>query len=142
MNTLTTSFIRRLRERDEGAWFELWAVFGPVLRAQLSKWGKGLLGLRIIGGDTVTTAVTRAAHGASHHVAEGMQGLGKLHSVDTFHPSIRRAKSRIRALIARSEVAEDPRHAENTLKWLLRTEPSADEALQIAALGLGFPQET
>ncbi len=44
MNTLTTSFVRRLRQRDEAAWFELWEVFGPVLRAQLSKWGRGRIG--------------------------------------------------------------------------------------------------
>lgn len=48
MNTLTTSFIRRLRNRDEAAWFELWAVFGPVLRAQLSKWGRGRIGSETI----------------------------------------------------------------------------------------------
>ncbi len=29
---------------------------------------------------------------------------------------------------------EDPSHAEDTLKWLLRLSPRADEALQIAAL--------
>ncbi|MCH7574972.1 MAG: DUF4202 family protein [Candidatus Marinimicrobia bacterium] len=38
-------------------------------------------------------------------------------------------------MIAGSKVPEDPRHAENTLKWLLKLEPEADEALQIAALG-------
>ncbi len=48
MNTLTTSFIRRLREHDEAAWFELWEVFGPVLRAQLSKWGKGRIGVETV----------------------------------------------------------------------------------------------
>jgi hypothetical protein len=32
-------------------------------------------------------------------------------------------------------VPEDPRHAENTLKWIFRHEPEADPALQIAALG-------
>jgi hypothetical protein len=32
-------------------------------------------------------------------------------------------------------VPEDPRHAENTLKWLFRLETKADPALQIAALG-------
>lgn len=47
-NTLTTSFVKRLRERDEAAWFELWAVFGPVLRAQLSKWGKGRIGAETV----------------------------------------------------------------------------------------------
>jgi RNA polymerase sigma factor (sigma-70 family) len=41
MNSITTSFIRRLRARDEAAWFELWEVFGPVIRGQLFKWGRG-----------------------------------------------------------------------------------------------------
>ena len=44
LNTLTTSFIGRLRARDEAAWFELWETFGPVIRAQLSKWGRGRIG--------------------------------------------------------------------------------------------------
>ena len=48
MNTLTTSFVRRLRERDETAWFELWEIFGPVLRAQLSKWGRGRIGVETV----------------------------------------------------------------------------------------------
>jgi len=44
------------------------------------------------------------------------------------------AKRKIRAIIAGSEVPEDPRHAENTLEWLLRLSSNADQALQIAAL--------
>jgi hypothetical protein len=48
--------------------------------------------------------------------------------------SIGGARQRIRAIIAGSQVPEDPRHAENTLKWLFRLEPKADPALQIAAL--------
>jgi hypothetical protein len=44
------------------------------------------------------------------------------------------AKEKIRAVIAGSKVPEDPRHAENTLEWLLKLEPTADSALQIAAL--------
>jgi RNA polymerase sigma factor (sigma-70 family) len=48
MNTLTTSFVRRLRERDEAAWFELWQTFGPVLRAQLAKWGRGRIGAETV----------------------------------------------------------------------------------------------
>ena len=48
MNTLTTSFIARLRDRDEAAWFELWETFGPVLRAQLSKWGRGHIGVETV----------------------------------------------------------------------------------------------
>ncbi len=48
MNTLTTSFVQRLRDRDETAWFELWQTFGPVLRAQLSKWGRGRIGVETV----------------------------------------------------------------------------------------------
>ncbi len=48
--------------------------------------------------------------------------------------SIKCANQRIREIIAGSGVPEDPRHAENTLKWLFRLEPEADPALQIAAL--------
>ena len=48
MNTLTTSFIKRLRDHDDSAWFELWQDFGPVLRAQLSKWGKGRIGVETV----------------------------------------------------------------------------------------------
>ena len=44
LNNLTTGFISRLRARDQGAWYELWETFGPVLRAQLAKWGKGRIG--------------------------------------------------------------------------------------------------
>ena len=40
----TTDFVRRLRAREPSAWFELWENFGPVLRAQLVKWGKGRIG--------------------------------------------------------------------------------------------------
>lgn len=48
LHTLTTNFIRRLRNRDETAWFELWEVFGPVLRAQLTKWGRGHIGVETV----------------------------------------------------------------------------------------------
>jgi len=44
LNNLTTSFVKRLRARDPQAWFELWETFGPVLRAQLSRWGRGRIG--------------------------------------------------------------------------------------------------
>lgn len=44
------------------------------------------------------------------------------------------AKQKIRAVIAGSQVPEDPGHADNTLQWLLRLEPDASEALQLAAL--------
>ncbi len=48
--------------------------------------------------------------------------------------SIDCAKQRIREIIAGSRVPEDPIHAENTLEWLLKLDPAADQALQIAAL--------
>ncbi|GBE06012.1 hypothetical protein BMS3Abin10_01654 [bacterium BMS3Abin10] len=48
--------------------------------------------------------------------------------------SIDCAKERIKAIIASSRVPEDPLHAENTLEWLLKLDPDADQALQIAAL--------
>lgn len=41
---MTTSFVARLRAQDQAAWFDLWETFGPVLRAQLTKWGKGRIG--------------------------------------------------------------------------------------------------
>ncbi len=44
------------------------------------------------------------------------------------------AKKQIRAIISKSSVPEDPRHADNVLEWLLKLKPDADEALQIAAL--------
>jgi len=42
---------------------------------------------------------------------------------------------RIAEVIACSSVPEDPRHSSNTLEWLLRQDPRADAALQLAALG-------
>ena len=48
--------------------------------------------------------------------------------------SIDCAKQSIRAIISGSGVAEDPLHAENTLEWLLKFDPGADQALQIVAL--------
>lgn len=48
LNNLTTSFIARLRAKDPAAWFELWETFGPVLRAQLTKWGGGRIGAETV----------------------------------------------------------------------------------------------
>ncbi len=44
LNQLTTSFVNRLRSNEQAAWYELWETFGPVVRAQLVKWGKGRIG--------------------------------------------------------------------------------------------------
>lgn len=48
LNSITTSFISRLRANDQAAWFDLWETFGPVLRAQLTKWGKGRIGAETV----------------------------------------------------------------------------------------------
>lgn len=48
--------------------------------------------------------------------------------------SIECAKRKIRAVISKSSVPEDPIHAENVLQWLLKLKPDADETSQIAAL--------
>ena len=44
-------------------------------------------------------------------------------------------KKRIEEIIKESLVPEDLIHSKNTLEWLLKLNPDADEALQIAALG-------
>jgi len=49
--------------------------------------------------------------------------------------SLECTKQKIKDIIARSKVPEDPVHSRNTLKWLLKLKPDADEALQITALG-------
>jgi RNA polymerase sigma factor (sigma-70 family) len=44
LSPVTTSFLTRLRANDQAAWYELWQNFGPVVQAQLTKWGKGRIG--------------------------------------------------------------------------------------------------
>ncbi len=44
-------------------------------------------------------------------------------------------KKEIEKIIKKSQVPEDPLHSKNTLEWLLKLNPEADEALKIAALG-------
>ncbi len=48
LNTMTTGFVNRLRGKDPAAWYELWNVFGPVLQAQLAKWGRGQIGAETV----------------------------------------------------------------------------------------------
>jgi len=48
LEPMTSGFINRLRNNDEAAWFELWETFGPVLRAQLAKWGQGRIGVETV----------------------------------------------------------------------------------------------
>ena len=49
--------------------------------------------------------------------------------------SIDCVKKKIEGIIEKSLVPEDPIHAKNTLEWLLKLKPDADEPLRIAALG-------
>jgi len=44
-------------------------------------------------------------------------------------------KRKIEEAIKGSSVPEDPIHSKNTLEWLLKLKPDADESLKIAALG-------
>ncbi|MGB3459500.1 MAG: DUF4202 family protein [Halobacteriota archaeon] len=44
-------------------------------------------------------------------------------------------KKKMEGIIKKSQVPEDPIHSENTLEWLLKLKPDADDALKIAALG-------
>ncbi len=44
INDVTTGFVGRLQAREPAAWFELWENFGPIVRAQLSRWGRGRIG--------------------------------------------------------------------------------------------------
>jgi len=48
LSDISTSFVSRLRARDPAAWFELWENFGPILRAQLSRWGRGRIGVETV----------------------------------------------------------------------------------------------
>ena len=48
LSSMTTSFVARLRANDQAAWFELWQTFGPVVRAQLMKWGNGRIGAETV----------------------------------------------------------------------------------------------
>lgn len=48
LTPMTTGFVKRLRANDQAAWFELWEIFGPVVRAQLTKWGKGRIGAETV----------------------------------------------------------------------------------------------
>ncbi len=48
LTPMTTGFVGRLRANDQAAWFELWETFGPVVRAQLTKWGRGRIGSQTV----------------------------------------------------------------------------------------------
>jgi len=101
-----------------------------------------LLGLRIMAGNQVKTAVSQAAQGTARYVEKGMTGLNGIQSINECSHSNISAKKRIRTLIADSEVPEDTGHADNILEWLLRLEADADEALQIAAIAHDIDRAT
>ena len=44
-------------------------------------------------------------------------------------------KNKIKEIIRKSSVPEDITHSKNTLNWVLKLKPDADEALKVAALG-------
>jgi RNA polymerase sigma factor (sigma-70 family) len=44
MNDLSTRFVLRLRQSDAAAWWELFEMFGPVLRQRFDRWGNGFIG--------------------------------------------------------------------------------------------------
>lgn len=48
LSQYSTGFIGRLRTKDPAAWYDLWETFGPVLRAQLTKWGRGRIGAETV----------------------------------------------------------------------------------------------
>ena len=48
LHDVTTGFVRRLRAREPAAWFELWESFGPIVRAQLARWGRGRIGVETV----------------------------------------------------------------------------------------------
>lgn len=71
MHDLTTSFIGRLRARDSAAWFELWEIFGPILRAQLSRWGRGRIGVETVQDLSQDTMVALASAIDRHDPSKG-----------------------------------------------------------------------
>ena len=71
LNDLTTSFVGRLRARDSAAWFELWEAFGPILRSQLSRWGRGRIGAETVKDLSQETLVALAGAIDRHDPSKG-----------------------------------------------------------------------
>ncbi len=61
-----------------------------------------------------------------HHQTAGPGPPKKMDTLDC-------TKQKAKRIISRSRVPEDPFHAQNTLDWLLKLDPRADVALQLAA---------
>jgi RNA polymerase sigma factor (sigma-70 family) len=71
LHDLTTNFIGRLRARDGAAWFELWEIFGPILRSQLSRWGRGRIGVETVQDLSQDTMVALAGAIDRHDPSKG-----------------------------------------------------------------------
>lgn len=71
MHDLTTGFIGRLRARDGQAWFELWETFGPVLRSQLARWGRGRIGFETVQDLSQDTMIALAGAIDRHDPSQG-----------------------------------------------------------------------
>ena len=71
LHDLTTNFIGRLRARDGAAWFELWEIFGPILRSQLSRWGRGRIGIETVQDLSQDTMVALAGAIDRHDPSKG-----------------------------------------------------------------------
>jgi len=70
-NDLNTHFVSRLRAREAAAWFELWETFGPVLRAQLARWGQGKVGIETVQDLSQETLAALASSIDSHDPTRG-----------------------------------------------------------------------
>ncbi len=71
MHDITTQFISRLRARDDAAWFELWEAFGPILGAQLQRWGRGQIGRETVQDLSQETLAALASAIDSHDPTRG-----------------------------------------------------------------------
>jgi RNA polymerase sigma factor (sigma-70 family) len=70
---VTTGFIQRLRARDPQAWYELWEIFGPVLRAQFARWGRGRIGAETVKDLSQETMAALATAIDSHDPTRGVR---------------------------------------------------------------------
>ncbi len=71
LHPLTTGFVGRLRARDPAAWFELWENFGPILRRQLQRWGRGRIGQETVQDLSQETLVALAGAIDRHDPSKG-----------------------------------------------------------------------
>jgi RNA polymerase sigma factor (sigma-70 family) len=69
----TTGFLGLLRARDPKAWFELWEVFGPIVRAQLKRWGRGQIGFETVQDLSQETLAALAQAIDSHDPSRGVK---------------------------------------------------------------------